>query len=48
MKIRLRAKIIKHVELGDENQALLLALQYLKQDFARQEKDFDVLREEYC
>ena len=48
MKIRLRAKKIKHVELSSKHQALLQsAFQYLQQDFTRQKRDFDALYEEY-
>ena len=48
MKIRLRAKKIKLAKISTECQALKSAYQYLRQDFKRQRKNFDVLREEYC
>ena len=42
MKIRLRA------EKSTEYQALQSAFHYLEQEFARQRRDFDAFREEYC
>ena len=48
IKIWMRAKKIKLVEISTKHQALQLAYQYLRQDFERQRSEFVAFCKEYC